>query len=62
MTRQFRYPAYVNGCDDFLIEVPAGLLDEHAPEEAIRKETREEAGNVVHGVKKIFEAYTSPGQ
>jgi hypothetical protein len=26
LVRQFRYPAYVNGYDDLLIEAPAGLL------------------------------------
>ena len=61
LTRQFRYPAYVNGHDDFLMEVPAGLLDQHAPEEAIRKETMEETGYVIHDVKKVFESYMSPG-
>src|SRR5215471_10316664 len=42
LTRQFRYPAFVNGYQDLLIESPAGLLDERSPEEAIRKETAEE--------------------
>ena len=27
LVRQFRYPAYVNGYDDLLIEAAAGLLD-----------------------------------
>jgi nudix-type nucleoside diphosphatase (YffH/AdpP family) len=61
LTRQFRYPAFVNGCDDLLIEAPAGLLDSHSPEEAIRMETMEETGYVVHDVRKIFEAFMSPG-
>jgi nudix-type nucleoside diphosphatase (YffH/AdpP family) len=61
LTRQFRYPAFVNGYQELLIEAPAGLLDERSPEEAIRKETAEETGYVIHDVKKVFEAFMSPG-
>ncbi|HET9237690.1 MAG TPA: hypothetical protein VFO10_10585 [Oligoflexus sp.] len=32
LTRQFRYPAFGNGSDGFLIEVCAGVLDENDPE------------------------------
>ena len=28
LVRQFRYPAYLNGYDDLLIEAAAGLLDD----------------------------------
>lgn len=61
LTRQFRYPAFVNGCDDLLIETPAGLLDDASPEERIRAEAEEEAGYRVKDVRKVFEAYMSPG-
>jgi nudix-type nucleoside diphosphatase (YffH/AdpP family) len=61
LTQQFRYPAFVNGHDDLLIEAPAGLLDESSPEESIRKETMEETGYAVHRVTKIFESFMSPG-
>jgi nudix-type nucleoside diphosphatase (YffH/AdpP family) len=61
LTEQFRYPAFVNGHDDLLIEAPAGLLDQESPEESIRKEAMEETGYVVHHVTKIFEAFMSPG-
>jgi len=61
LTRQFRYPAFVNGCDELLIEVPAGLLDQAAPEERIRAETEEETGFRVGEVQRVFEAYMSPG-
>ena len=44
LTRQFRYPAYVNGHSEPLIEAVAGLLDARSPEEAIRHEAEEEAG------------------
>lgn len=61
LTRQFRYPAYVNDYRKLLIETPAGLLDDRSPEEAIRRETAEETGFVIHDVKKVFEAFMSPG-
>jgi nudix-type nucleoside diphosphatase (YffH/AdpP family) len=61
LTRQFRYPAFVNGYRDLLVETPAGLLDERSPEEAIRKETAEETGYIVRDVRKVFEAFMSPG-
>ena len=61
LTRQFRYPAFVNGHPNLLIEAPAGLLDARSPEEAIRKETSEETGYVIHDVNKVFEAFMSPG-
>src|ERR1700686_620648 len=31
LTRQFRFPAYVNGHSGMLIEAPAGLLDQATP-------------------------------
>src|ERR1700726_3501792 len=61
LTRQFRYPAFVNGCDDLLIETPAGLLDDATPEDRIRTETEEETGFRVRDVRQVFEAYMSPG-
>ncbi len=44
LVRQFRYPAYVNGYDDLLIEAAAGVLDDEAPEVRIRAEAEEEIG------------------
>ncbi|MCM5558679.1 NUDIX domain-containing protein [Pleomorphomonas sp. JP5] len=61
LTRQFRYPAFVNGHDDLLIEAPAGLLDDAAPEDRIRAETEEETGFRVRDVRPIFDAFMSPG-
>lgn len=61
LIRQFRFPAYVSGYDDLLVEVPAGLLDERAPAEAIRAEVAEETGFVVNNVKPVFDAFMSPG-
>jgi len=62
LTRQFRLPTFVNGNKEgYLIEACAGLLDEDNPEEAIKRETEEETGYRVRDVRKIFEAYMSPG-
>jgi len=61
LTRQFRIPAHVNGHSGFLIEAAAGLLDNASPEERIRLEAEEETGYRVNAVKKIFEAFMSPG-
>jgi nudix-type nucleoside diphosphatase (YffH/AdpP family) len=61
LVRQFRFPAYVNGYDDLLIEAAAGMLDNASPEERIRAEAEEETGYRLHQVKKVFEAFMSPG-
>jgi len=61
LTRQFRYPAFVNGYRGLLVETPAGLLEERSPEEAIRKEVAEETGYMVHDVRKVVESCRSPG-
>jgi nudix-type nucleoside diphosphatase (YffH/AdpP family) len=61
LVRQFRFPAYVNGYDDLLIEAAAGMLDNASPEERIRAEAEEETGYRLHDVKKVFEAFMSPG-
>jgi nudix-type nucleoside diphosphatase (YffH/AdpP family) len=61
LTRQFRYPAYVNGCDDLLIEAAAGLLDDETPEVRIRAEAEEETGYRLGEIRKVFEAFMSPG-
>jgi GDP-mannose pyrophosphatase NudK len=62
LTRQFRFPAYVNGCPDgLLIEACAGLLDGDDPHICIRREAQEETGFVVRAPRKILEAYMSPG-
>ena len=61
LVRQFRLPAYLNGHDDLIIETAAGMLDNASPEQRIRAEVEEEAGYRLHHVKKVFEAYTTPG-
>ena len=44
-----------------LIEACAGLLDKDNAEDCIKRETQEETGYKIESVKKIFEAYMSPG-
>jgi nudix-type nucleoside diphosphatase (YffH/AdpP family) len=62
LTHQFRLPTYINGNETgMLIEVCAGLLDKDNPEDCIRKETQEETGYNITEVRKVFEAYMSPG-
>jgi nudix-type nucleoside diphosphatase (YffH/AdpP family) len=62
LTRQFRLPTYVNGNPTgMLIEACAGLLDKDNAEDCIKRETEEETGYQVTEVRKIFEAYMSPG-
>ncbi|WP_066156011.1 NUDIX domain-containing protein [Hydrogenophaga pseudoflava] len=62
LTRQFRFPAYANGlADGMLVEACAGLLDNEAPEVAIRREVEEETGFAVRMPRKVFEAFMSPG-
>jgi nudix-type nucleoside diphosphatase (YffH/AdpP family) len=61
LTRQFRLPPYLAGHDDFMIEAAAGMLDDASPEERIRAEAEEEIGYRLHDVRKVFEAFMSPG-
>ena len=62
LTKQFRLPTYINGNEDgMLIETCAGLLDADNAEDAIRRETEEETGFTLKDMKKVYEAYMSPG-
>ncbi len=62
LTKQFRMPTYLNDNDDgMLVEVAAGMLDKDNPEACIIRETEEETGYRLKKVKKIYEAYSSPG-
>ena len=62
LIKQFRLPTYLNKNESgFLIEACAGVLEEEHPEECIKRETEEETGYHLHGVRKIFQAYMSPG-
>lgn len=62
LVRQFRPGAFFGGHPDgFLLEVPAGLLDDDSPEDAIAREAMEETGYAVSDFRHLFEMYSSPG-
>jgi len=61
LIRQFRFPVYGAEHDGFLVETPAGLLDNASPEQRIRQEVEEETGYRVGAVRKVFEVFMSPG-
>jgi nudix-type nucleoside diphosphatase (YffH/AdpP family) len=61
LVRQFRYPAYVSGHDDLMIEAAAGVLDGESPDVRIRAEAEEEIGYRLGAIRKLFEAFMSPG-
>jgi nudix-type nucleoside diphosphatase (YffH/AdpP family) len=61
LVRQFRPAVFINGDPSFMLEVPAGLTDGDAPDEAIRREAMEETGYAVKEVRYLFDTYSSPG-
>lgn len=57
LVRQFRYAV-----EEFVLEVPAGTLDDgEAPEECARREVEEEAGHRVGRLVHLASIYTTPG-
>ncbi|GIF36694.1 NUDIX domain-containing protein [Actinoplanes xinjiangensis] len=62
LTRQFRFPVYVNGHPDgMFLETAAGLLDGDDPAAAIRREAAEELGVTIGELTPVFRVWTSPG-
>ena len=62
LVRQFRPGAFFGGhADGFLLEVPAGLLDDDSPETAIAREAMEETGYAVRDLRHLFDTFSSPG-
>jgi nudix-type nucleoside diphosphatase (YffH/AdpP family) len=62
LTRQFRFPAYVNDHPDgMLLEAAAGLLDADDPETAVRREAEEELGVRLGELTHVYDVYMSPG-
>ena len=62
LVRQLRIPATVNGDGPMLIEACAGLVDDgDDPTETVRKEAEQEMGYCLHGIRKLFTLYMSPG-
>jgi nudix-type nucleoside diphosphatase (YffH/AdpP family) len=61
LVKQFRFPAYVTGHPEPLVEACAGLLDADDPETCIRREAEEELGYRLRDVRHIYSPYMSPG-
>ena len=60
-TKQFRYPT-IKEKDGWLIELPAGSVDEdEAFETAIRREVQEEIGYALNDLKCIHSFFATPG-
>lgn len=61
LIRQFRFPAWEEGDDGFLLEVPAGVIETDDPFDTIRRETEEETGFIIDSPEYLFKAYCTPG-
>jgi ADP-ribose pyrophosphatase len=60
LTRQFRIGAHLAGHDGYVIEAPAGMLDDTDPNERARAELCEEAGFRGRNLHKVIEFYPNP--
>lgn len=61
LIKQLRIPAVLNGHDDLLIEIPAGLLEGANAKERMIMEVEEETGFIINDAKFICNAFVSPG-
>lgn len=62
LIEQFRPGALADPNSPWLLEIPAGVIDENeSPEEVAYREMREEAGCDVLNLHPIFEFFVSPG-
>jgi nudix-type nucleoside diphosphatase (YffH/AdpP family) len=61
MLRQFRPPAFMAGHAEPLIEACAGMIDDGDAEATARREAEEELGVRLGAVRRLFEAFSSPG-
>jgi nudix-type nucleoside diphosphatase (YffH/AdpP family) len=61
LTRQFRLPAWLNGCRANLIEVCAGRLEGEEPKKRLLSEAEEELGYRLRSLRRVFELFSSPG-
>ncbi|WP_292045504.1 NUDIX domain-containing protein [Massilia sp. UBA6681] len=60
LTRQFRLGAHLAGREGYVIEAPAGNLDDTDPGERVRAELCEETGFRGHGLRKVIEFLPNP--
>ena len=62
LTRQLRFPAFINGENPMLLEACAGIIDEgETPEIAIMREGEEELGYRFTQLTRIGRGFASPG-
>ncbi|RVT87246.1 GDP-mannose pyrophosphatase [Rhodobacteraceae bacterium CCMM004] len=61
LVRQFRWPAYVAGRDELLLEAAAGYLDGADPETRCRAEAQEELGLTLGAVRPVYDLLMLPG-
>ena len=62
LIEQFRLPALMAGLDPVLVELPAGLCDPgESPEQTARRETMEEMGITVGGLRRVGSFLLTPG-
>ena len=61
LIRQFRFPAWHEDGDGFLVEVPAGIIEGDDAAATIRVEIEQETGFRITAPTFLFSAYVSPG-
>ncbi len=61
LTRQFRAPVHYCGQESFLLEVPAGRIEDDGPAESGRRELVEEIGIDASHVEHVATTWSSPG-
>ncbi|WP_430910347.1 NUDIX domain-containing protein [Methylobacterium sp. sgz302541] len=61
LVSQFRAPAFLADGSPEMLEAPAGLLDEHEPDEGARRETYEETGINLGRLESVVRAFAMPG-
>ena len=61
LVRQFRYPAHAATGRGFLVEAPAGMLEDDDPVRTVVAETEQETGYRIGTPEFLFAAYVSPG-
>lgn len=62
LVRQFRPGAFANGDPAYMLEIPAGLIDEgEIPAESVVREAMEETGFRIEKARYICDIYASPG-